>query len=208
MLNRLNISDVQKSFIELVLSFQHKDLEFYMEYSDIAELIGIKTQSVSNLVKKLKSNNFITTKKKSFHKNNKFIGSKSLIKVNEDYIIELITKTLTDTPNIVSNEVKVEEVIDTPIQVKEELKTEIVEDIKQKINESPSNNKKEALKEKFNEIFNSTDNLKLEHFHKLTSNKFKYTVPLELIKIMKGITKNDFETFYNRLQEAKPLIKN
>jgi hypothetical protein len=208
MLSRLPISSKQKDIIELILSYQHNGREFYMNYSDIAEIVYMKNSNVVKVnISALNKLGYISTVNTKNY-NGKNGGSSTSIKVNEDYIIELITKTLTDTLNIVSNEVKVEEAIDTPIQVEEELKTEIVEDIKQKINESPSNNKKEALKEKFNEIFNETDNLKLVHLYKLAGTKLKYIVLKKQIEIIKGITKNDFETFYNRLQEIKPLIKN
>jgi DNA-binding MarR family transcriptional regulator len=119
MLNNLAITPSQKSFIELVLSFQNQGLEFFMEYSEISELLGIKIQTVSNLVNSLKSIEYISTSNTSRTNNGKYIGSTTFITINEDKILSDISE-----PKEIKKEVKLK--IKNKME-KEELKTEIKE---------------------------------------------------------------------------------
>jgi hypothetical protein len=99
MLNLINITPSEKSFIELVLSYQNNGQEFYMEFAEIANILSIAKQSVSNLVKSLKSLEYINAKNSSRYKD-KFIGSTTFITVNEDNILLAIEEAISNTKNI------------------------------------------------------------------------------------------------------------
>lgn len=105
MLNLIDITPSEKSFIELVLSYQNNGQEFFMEFSEIANILGVKKQSVSNLVKSLKSLEYINAKNSSRYKG-KFIGSTTFITVNEDKIIASVQAALSNKPNLEAEIVK------------------------------------------------------------------------------------------------------
>jgi DNA-binding Lrp family transcriptional regulator len=102
MLNLIDITPSEKAFIELVLSYQLNGQKFYMEFSDIAKILGIKKQSVSNLVKSLKSFEYLATSNISVSnkKTKEFIGSTTFITINEDKIIASVQAALSNKPNL------------------------------------------------------------------------------------------------------------
>lgn len=111
--------------IELILSFQDNDQVFYMRYSDIAEKLGTKKQSIADAVCRLKKSgalNVVNTK----NYNGIAGGSNSTLEVNLDVIISTITSTKEDTP------IEVKTIEKEIIEVVEEINIDLdeVEDVK------------------------------------------------------------------------------
>ena len=212
MLNLINITSSEKSFIELVLSYQLNGQKFYMEFSDIAEILGIKKQSVSNLVKSLKSLEFISTSNtSSFHnKTREFNGSTTFITVNEDKIIASVQSSLSNKPNLEAEilkevkkkafksiKAKVEVVVPEPIKEVVRIKELTIEDeledtVLSLVIEPVINDKKEKLRLEYNEMFKNQDSKMLPlQFNTLTHNIFYGINEISISDRM--LPKNDFE---------------
>lgn len=89
-LNRLKgIRLTEIRLIELVLSYQHNDKDFYMGYHNIAEILDIKYQTVCDMVCRLDKKGLITSINTNNYNGIKG-GSSSRLSVNEDVIINLI----------------------------------------------------------------------------------------------------------------------
>ena len=84
-LNKLNIRPTEVKIIELVLSYQDNNQQFFMNYSDIAELLVIGKQTVKDCVSRLKKLTYLTTKNSSNY-NGKDGGSSTTLFVNVDKI--------------------------------------------------------------------------------------------------------------------------
>ena len=90
-LRTLPLTLTEICFIELVISYQRNDQEFYMSQKDIASYLKLKgDSSVRNLTNKLQKEGYIT-KKQTFNgtiENDEFIGrgSNSVVTVNLDFL--------------------------------------------------------------------------------------------------------------------------
>ena len=62
---KLPITRTEKELLELVLSYQTKGQQFYMNYSSIAEELDLKTQSIKNMICNLKKLKFLFTENSS-----------------------------------------------------------------------------------------------------------------------------------------------
>lgn len=89
-LKRIFKSQLEKEVIELVLSFQHNNKQFHMNYENIALILNSKTQTIRNVINKLSKLKYITTYNTSNY-NGKNGGSSSRLSVNIDLIIKNIT---------------------------------------------------------------------------------------------------------------------
>lgn len=110
-LDRLKLSKLQTRIIELVLSYQTNNNEFYMSYNNIAEILSCKRQSIKDTIIKLKKLGYISTVNSSNYNGTKG-GSSTTITVNLDFIVNKITN---------------KEVIET-VEVAEEPSNEVIED--------------------------------------------------------------------------------
>jgi len=161
-LRKLNISPISINILELVLSYEDNNQEFYMSRKEMANILssteGTIKKSISLLIK---SNYVIVNTKSNYNGTNG--GSKSSIKVNIDYIIQLLTEKS-------SNEVKQETNTNTPKVDKEPLKTnniqpEIKEDTNEDIIKTITNIKGEIM---------NIDNDLIEFFNEKIKNKKGY----------------------------------
>jgi hypothetical protein len=88
-LNKVFSKHSEVKLIELILSYQDNDKEFYMGYGNIGEILSLKTQSVKDIVCRLNKRGIITsTNSKNYNGING--GSSSTLYVNLDVIINLI----------------------------------------------------------------------------------------------------------------------
>lgn len=125
-LNKLNLSPLKISIIQLILSYEDNGQEFYMNYKDIADLFSSTEKSIKTRIKELKEKKYITSNVKSNY-NGKDGGSSSILRVNMDVIIKELTSNKT------SNEVKEEKSINIPQEL-----NKVVRDVK-----TDNNNKEE-----------------------------------------------------------------
>jgi len=92
-LKYLNTSVTGTRLIELILSYQTNNQEFFMKYNDIGEYLSCSSRGVSNLVLKLRKLGYITTyTKKNYNPKTKLGGSSTIISVNEKYVTDEINK--------------------------------------------------------------------------------------------------------------------
>ncbi|GEM_PF-3868494 len=91
-LTRLDLTANEIKIIELVLSFTHKGLDFYMNHATIADYLVLKetktkAKSVGNIIAKLRKKGYIETVT-THNYNGKNGGSSTIITVNEAYLEE------------------------------------------------------------------------------------------------------------------------
>jgi hypothetical protein len=98
-LKKLKLSPLKIELLQLILSYQSNGQIFHMGYDRIAEILYSTQNTITKIISELNKENYIQTKNKSNFNGEKG-GSKTYIKVNMDYIIELLT------PKVNSNEVK------------------------------------------------------------------------------------------------------
>lgn len=114
-LNNLFKSKLDKEIIELILSFNTNGKKFYMNYKNIASILGCNTQSVRNSMNKLQKLNYVIGENTSNY-NGKDGGSSTANVVNMDLIIKTIKDGLSDDiepTNTIIPEVK-EDSLNTP----------------------------------------------------------------------------------------------
>lgn len=89
-LTRLDLTANEKLVVELVLSFTHKGLDFYMNHATIAEYLALgntktKTKSAGNFISKLRKKGYIeTVTTHNYNGNNG--GLSTTITVNETFL--------------------------------------------------------------------------------------------------------------------------
>jgi len=107
-LTRLDLSANQIKLIELVLSYTRNGQSFYMNHSDIAEYLVLKStktkaKSVGNIIRQLKKKGYVN-KTQTHNFNGKNGGSSVTITVDENYLEQQLNAVfnpcLTDTENI------------------------------------------------------------------------------------------------------------
>lgn len=87
-LNSLSsINPIQKQLIELILSYQFDDKQFYMKYEDIGNILKIGVQTVTNYISQLKKLGYIHSNNKSNY-DGVAGGSSSTLYVDYEKIIE------------------------------------------------------------------------------------------------------------------------
>ena len=231
--NCLDITFKQRELLELVLSYQDNDKSFFMNYKDIASILGAEKQSITNAVSKLKSKNYISTNVTSNYKGDGLGGgSSSTIFVNIDFIISKVKDILSlnaeklKVKKEAPKKVKVETKVITPIKEEEVIEEVIEEPIqvvipkpivvkKQIINQEDERTLKEIMEDKFKRNFKFPLNsqqreMHVNEFNLLTKNKFqeKMSFP-EISELVKTINNKDFDLFWNTIQELKnKIIKN
>lgn len=143
-LNYLNTSKNGVKLIELILSYQYNDKEFFMSYVNIGCYLKCTTGSVANLVSKLRALKYIRTvnSKNYSHLNKTGAGSSTKIYVNQEYILEVIDEAINKTNNLKENifEPIINEVIETP-SIKSDNKPNVIESLHKAIDNTGSNNK-------------------------------------------------------------------
>jgi len=88
-LNKICKSPLEKSILELILSYQDKNCEFYMNNSEISKIFNCKLQSVKNAIHSLKKKEWILSTNTSNY-NGTGGGSSSTHFVNLALIISLL----------------------------------------------------------------------------------------------------------------------
>lgn len=88
----LDLTANEKLLIELVLSFTHKELPFYMNHSLIADYLALKdtknkAKTVGNIIRELLKKGYLT-KQQTFNYNGKKGGSSVTLLVDEVYLEE------------------------------------------------------------------------------------------------------------------------
>ena len=131
-INGIRLNDIR--LLELVLSYQENDKEFYMGYDNIGKILSLGTQTVKDIVCRLNKSGVITsTNSKNYNGTNG--GSSSTLYVNLDVIVNLIKGETTPTIEVsksVSNEPSPEPKVVTP-EVKEESTDEVIDDTTKKL---------------------------------------------------------------------------
>lgn len=186
------LTPTDKNLIELVLSYQENKQIFKMKYEKTCSVLNIKMQTLKNTVNKLKDLKILITNHKSNY-NGVDGGSSTELSIDMDYLVKLI-----------------EETIQYPQSVKEAeiIKTEIVKE--KQISEKPivsNSTKKELMRERFNKDMKYAGDCLIapSTFHSLTNNYFYGKVKItELL----GLKSNDFESFWDRVQELKLKVNN
>ena len=92
--------------IQLVLSYQKNDKDFYMSYSRIADIFTVKTQSVRNTINALvKEGYLICDNNSNYNPTTGFGGSTTSIQVNEEKLVQDIQDKMAGvTPNQVKEQ--------------------------------------------------------------------------------------------------------
>lgn len=98
-LKKLKLSPLKIEILQLILSYQSNNQPFHMEYCKIADILSSTTNSITKIISELNTSNYIQTNHSSNY-NGEAGGSSTSIKVNMDYIIQLLT------PKIKSKQVK------------------------------------------------------------------------------------------------------
>jgi hypothetical protein len=186
LLKRADINLEEKLIIAYILGWQKSNKYCFETKKEISDKLGIKLTTFKDRLKSLNDKKII------FISNDR----KYLIPFNNRKVIILVDE---ENPypieNIVSKEVKVEEVIDTPIQPKEHLKTEIIED---DVNTTLqlNNGKIVSIKKEYEEVYNNIFNDKPVKFKELKNSTgqgdFEYTLKC-------------FYESYNQMKELENL---
>ena len=173
-LKKLNLSPLKIDIIQLILSYQSNNQKFYMDYGKIADILSSTRNSITKNISELNVSNYIETIHSS-NFNGKNGGSSTTIKVNMDYILQLLTpnikpnevKTKNDT-NIPQEEIKV--VTEEKIELEQEYKITIAYDAVVVVNKNDYDliMSDEELK---NKVLNSNNKQGVEYWLKLYKSK-------------------------------------
>jgi hypothetical protein len=187
--NIKSFTPTDRGLIELVMSYQDNDQPFKMSYAKICEVLVIKMQTLKNVVLKLKDLGILVTDHKS-NFNGINGGSSTALAINIDKLTSMLEVAL-EYPQSTNEP----EVIKEPIKQQEPIKVS-------------NDSKKEAMRIKFESKMKYSKDAPISpaDFHNLTGDYFMNKFSVKDIHKFMGLKSNDFESFWNRVQELKEEV--
>ncbi|MDQ1165890.1 hypothetical protein [Flavobacterium sp. SORGH_AS_0622] len=219
-LNKISkISSTDKQLIELVLAYQDNDQPFKMSFGKIADLLGIESKTVSNIVLKLSTLGIVIPD----HKANDVVngvgrGSSTDLAIDIDRIIELVKAPAepkaSRKPRTKKEPASTPEPVQDPqptpaVDVEQRAPAEPIESVQQpeQVATDKLDVKKAEMKAKFESKFHfGTKGLPIipADFHSLTNNIFRDALHFKIIMDrIRGLVNNDFEGFWSAVQDLK-----
>jgi hypothetical protein len=200
-LNHINsLTPTDKNLIELVLSYQENNQIFKMKYEKTCSVLNIKLQTLKNTVKKLKDSKILITKHQSNY-NGTNGGSSTELSIDMDYLIQLVEKSIQYPQSD-----KEPEIIKQPsIEIKEVSNQRVVDK-----NEIKKQNLKKVFEDRYKFINRNAGSISISpaDFHSLTKNYFLDKFEIKDFSKFTGLMSNDFDAFWERVQELKEEIDN
>ena len=187
--NLKNLTPTDRGLIELVMSYQDNDQPFHMSYDKICKVLVIKMQTLKNVVLKLKDLGILVTEHKS-NFNGINGGSSTGLSIDMDKLLSMLNTALSYPQST-----KAPEVVKEPIKQQEPIKV-------------TNDSKKEAMRVKFESKMKYSKDAPISpaEFHSLTGDYFMKKFNIKDINKFMGLKSNDFEGFWNRVQQLKEEV--